>query len=96
MREVGRVTEGDRAPGSGRKAAVFAPAGCLTGVEVAERSPGRTRYRMGRVPEEPAEGWESVTVDITDAYGERTHVTPSRDELRQERAEPARRVLRRP
>jgi hypothetical protein len=25
------------------------------------------------VPEEPAEEWESVSVDITDASGERTH-----------------------
>ncbi|AEN08600.1 MULTISPECIES: DUF6461 domain-containing protein [unclassified Streptomyces] len=44
----------------------------LTGVGVTERLLGQTEYR---VAEEPDEEWRGVTADVTDAYGERTHVT---------------------
>ncbi|MFF7890226.1 hypothetical protein ACH40F_58415 [Streptomyces sp. NPDC020794] len=38
-------------------------------------------YRAGEVPEEPAEEWESITIDITDARGERTYVHVRKDQL---------------
>ncbi|MGF1344434.1 DUF6461 domain-containing protein [Streptomyces flavovirens] len=47
----------------------------LTGVGVTERLLGQTEYRVAEVPEEPDEEWRGVTADVTDAYGERTHVT---------------------
>lgn len=30
-------------------------------------------YELGLVPEQPAEEWTSVVIDITDAHGERLH-----------------------
>nr|QIZ00219.1 hypothetical protein HEP87_48345 [Streptomyces sp. S1D4-11] len=38
-------------------------------------------YRAGEVPEEPAEEWESITIDITDTDGERTYVHVGKDQL---------------
>ncbi|MFF1464433.1 hypothetical protein [Streptomyces sp. NPDC058330] len=40
-----------------------------------ERLLGQAEYQVAEVPEEPVEEWRGVTADVTDAYGERTHVT---------------------
>ena len=81
MREVGLDPAGEEAPDGDRKAAVFALTERLTGVRVTEELLAEAEYRTGDVPEEPAEEWESITIDITDAYGERTYVQLRRDEL---------------
>jgi hypothetical protein len=81
MREVGLNPAGDQAPDVDRKAAVFALAERLTGVQVTAQLLADAEYRIGEVPEEPAEEWESITIDLTDAYGERTHVQLRRDQL---------------
>ncbi|MET8331949.1 DUF6461 domain-containing protein [Streptomyces sp. NPDC005181] len=81
MREAGLNPTGDEAPDVDRKAAVFALAERLTGVQVTEQLLTEAEYGMGEVPEEPAEEWESVTIDITDAHGERTYVRLRRDRL---------------
>ncbi|MFD7377005.1 hypothetical protein [Streptomyces mirabilis] len=38
-------------------------------------------YRMTDLPKAPADEWESVTIDITDAYGKRTYVQLRPDQL---------------
>lgn len=81
MTEVGLNPTGDQAPDIDRKAAVFALAERLTGVRMTEELLAEAEYRTGEVPEEPAEEWESVTIDITDAHGERTYVQLRRDQL---------------
>lgn len=81
MREVGLNPSGDQAPDVDRKAAVFALTERLTGVQVTEELLADAEYRIGEVPEEPAEEWESISIDLTDAYGERTHVQLRRDQL---------------
>ncbi|MFI6493823.1 DUF6461 domain-containing protein [Streptomyces sp. NPDC050564] len=81
MREVGLNPTGDPAPDIDRKAAVFALADRLTGVRVTEELLMEAAYLTGEVPEEPAEEWESITIDITDAHGERTYVQLRRDQL---------------
>lgn len=81
MREVGLNPTGDEAPDVDRKAAVFALAERLTGVQVTEDLLAEAEYRTGEVPEEPAEEWESITIDITDAHGDRTYVQVERDQL---------------
>ncbi|SEG95448.1 hypothetical protein SAMN05216223_13361 [Actinacidiphila yanglinensis] len=55
------------------KAAVLALTERLTGVRLTEEVLRDAHYRLGLVPEEPVEEWTSVTVDITDAHGERFH-----------------------
>ena len=45
----------------------------LTGVGMTERLLGQAEYQVAEVPEEPVEERRGVTVDVTDAYGERTH-----------------------
>lgn len=81
MREVGLSPAGDPAPDIDRKAAVFALAERLTGVRVTEELLAEAACLTGEVPEEPAEEWESITIDITDAHGERTYVQLRRDQL---------------
>ncbi|EKX67864.1 hypothetical protein Sipo8835_18710 [Streptomyces ipomoeae] len=81
MREVGLDPTGDQAPGVDEKAAVFALAERLTGVRVTEELLARAEYRTTVVPLEPAEEWEGITIDITDARGERTYVHIDRDQL---------------
>jgi hypothetical protein len=78
MSEVGfDLPQGDGAPagGDGRdvdtKAATFALAERLTGVGVTEDLLGDAEYLLGRVPEEPAEEWTGIVIDITDAQGGR-------------------------
>jgi hypothetical protein len=80
MREVGLDPTDDEAPGVDRKAAVFALTERLTGVRVTDELLALAEFLTGDVPEEPAGSWESVTVDITDAHGERTFVL-RRDQL---------------
>ncbi|MGV9563586.1 DUF6461 domain-containing protein [Streptomyces sp. NPDC003480] len=81
MREVGLDPTGEQAPDVDRKAAVFALTERLTGVPVTEELLAEAEYRTGDVPEEPAEEWESITIDLTDAYGERTYLQLRRDQL---------------
>ncbi|MGX1267246.1 DUF6461 domain-containing protein [Streptomyces phaeoluteigriseus] len=78
LREVGFpvTSEGEHdesAPDVDRKAAVFALAERLTGIRVTESLLQHARYELGLVPEQPAEEWTRVVIDITDAHGERLH-----------------------
>ncbi|MFJ3635435.1 DUF6461 domain-containing protein [Streptomyces sp. NPDC090112] len=78
MREVGLplTPEGEHdenAPDVDGKAAVLALAERLTGVHVTESLLLDATYTRGLVPEQPAEEWTRVGVDITDAHGERLH-----------------------
>ncbi|MEU0742662.1 DUF6461 domain-containing protein [Streptomyces sp. NPDC006134] len=78
LREVGfPLTSGgehdESAPDVDRKAAVLALAERLTGVRVTESLLQNARYELGLVPEQPAEEWTGVAVDITDAHGERLY-----------------------
>ncbi|MFD9502758.1 DUF6461 domain-containing protein [Streptomyces sp. NPDC060035] len=81
MSEVGLNPAGDQAPDVDGKAAVFALAERLTGVRVTEALLAEAEYRTGEVAEEPAEEWESITIDLTDAHGEGTYVQLRRDQL---------------
>ncbi|MFF7362772.1 DUF6461 domain-containing protein [Streptomyces sp. NPDC008125] len=81
LREVGfpLTPEGEHdenAPDTDRfdgKAAVLALAERLTGVRVTESFLRDATYELGLVPEQPAEEWTSVVIDITDAHGERLY-----------------------
>ncbi|WP_329181335.1 DUF6461 domain-containing protein [Streptomyces sp. NBC_01477] len=53
------------------KAAVLALTERFTGVRLTEEVLRDAHYRVGLVPEEPAEEWTAAVVDITDAHGER-------------------------
>lgn len=81
MTDLGLDPSGDQATDVDRKAAVFALSERLTGVQVTEELLAEAVYRVGEVPEEPAEEWESVVIDITDAHGERTYMELRRDQL---------------
>lgn len=81
MTDVGLTASADEAPDTDRKAAVFALTERLTGVRVTEELLTGAEFRTAEVPEEPAEEWEAVVVDITDAHGERTYVEVRRDQL---------------
>lgn len=54
LREVGLNPDGDDAPGTDGKAAVFALAERLTGVRVTEELLAGAEYRTGEIPEAPA------------------------------------------
>lgn len=76
LREVGfpLTLEGEHdegAPDVDRKAAVLALAERLTGIRVTESLLQNATYELGVVPEQPADEWTSVVIDITDAHGER-------------------------
>jgi hypothetical protein len=78
LREVGfpLTSEGEHdesAPDVDRKAAALALAERLTGVCVTESLLQDATYELGLVPEQPAEEWTGVVIDITDAHGERLH-----------------------
>ncbi|MFF7278112.1 DUF6461 domain-containing protein [Streptomyces griseorubiginosus] len=78
LREVGfpLTPEGghdESAPDVDRKAAVLALAERLTGIRVTESLLQDATYELGLVPEQPAEEWSGVVIDITDAHGERLH-----------------------
>ncbi|MEV0415162.1 DUF6461 domain-containing protein [Streptomyces sp. NPDC050448] len=81
MVEVGLNPSGDEDHDVDTKAAVLALTERLTGVRVTEKLLAEAEYQVGEVPEEPAEEWESITIDITDAHGERTYVQLRRDQL---------------
>ncbi|MFJ2728118.1 DUF6461 domain-containing protein [Streptomyces collinus] len=55
------------------KAAVLALAERLTGVRVTESLLQDATYELGLVPEQPAEKWTGLVIDITDAHGERLY-----------------------
>ncbi|MEU0040214.1 DUF6461 domain-containing protein [Streptomyces sp. NPDC006333] len=71
----------ESAPDVDRKAAVLALAERLTGVRVTEALLQDATYELGLVPEQPAEEWTSVVVDITDAHGEHLHKEWSYEEI---------------
>ncbi|GAA2258897.1 hypothetical protein GCM10010145_33900 [Streptomyces ruber] len=78
LREVGSpLTSGgehdESAPDVDRKAAVLALAERLTGIRVTESLLQDATYELGIVPEQPAEEWTGVVIDITDAHGERLY-----------------------
>ncbi|MEU3726909.1 DUF6461 domain-containing protein [Streptomyces sp. NPDC031705] len=78
LREVGfpLTPEGEHdesAPDVDRKAAVLALAERLTGVPVTESLLQDAAYQLGLVPEQPAEEWTGLVIDITDAHGERLY-----------------------
>ncbi|MFF9408157.1 DUF6461 domain-containing protein [Streptomyces anandii] len=78
LREIGfpLTPEGEHdeyAPAVDGKAAVLALAERLTGIHVTESLLQDATYEMGPVPEQPAEKWTGLVIDITDAHGERLH-----------------------
>lgn len=78
LREVGfpLTPEGEHdegAPDVGQKAAVLALAERLTGIRVTESLLQEATYELGLVPEQPAEEWTGVVIDITDAHGQRLY-----------------------
>jgi hypothetical protein len=78
LREVGfpLTSEGEHdesAPDVDGKAAVLALAERLTGIRVTESLLQDATYELGLVPEQPAEEWTRMVIDITDAHGERLH-----------------------
>ncbi|MQY34000.1 hypothetical protein SRB17_19660 [Streptomyces sp. RB17] len=91
MREVGFAwsddegqtsdNEGETGERVDTKAAVFALAERLTGVRVTETLLQEAEYQLGHVPEEPAEEWTGIVIDITDAHGERFYREVTRDEV---------------
>ncbi|MGW2640974.1 DUF6461 domain-containing protein [Streptomyces sp. NPDC001348] len=84
MREVGLALSDDEGETNGlfhTKAAVFALAERLTGVRVTEELLRDSEYQLGHVPEEPAEDWTGIVIDITDAHGERLYKEFTRDEV---------------
>lgn len=81
MREIGFDPAGDVAEDSlVRKALLLALAERLTGVRATEEFLTRAEYRLGHVPEEPAQEGTSVVIALTDANGEglRKEVTRAR------------------
>ncbi|MFG2129511.1 DUF6461 domain-containing protein [Streptomyces sp. NPDC048751] len=84
MREVGfdlSDDEDDTDAAVDRKTAVLALAERLTGVRVTEHLLHDAEYRLGQVPEEPAEEWTGIVIDITDAHGERFYREFTREEV---------------
>lgn len=86
LREVGfpLTPEGEHdesAPDVDRKAAVLALAERLTGIRITESLLQDAAYELGLVPEQPAEEWTGVVIDITDAHGERLHREWTYDEI---------------
>ncbi|MEW2067924.1 DUF6461 domain-containing protein [Streptomyces sp. NPDC007346] len=78
LREVGfpLTAEGEHdesAPDVDRKAAVLALAERLTGIRVTESLLQDVTYELGLVPEQPAEEWTGLVIDITDAHRERLY-----------------------
>jgi hypothetical protein len=78
LREVGfPLTPGgehdESAPVVDGKAAVLALAERLTGIGVTESLLQDATYELGLVPEQPAEEWTGLVIDITDAHGERLY-----------------------
>ncbi|PSM42425.1 hypothetical protein C6Y14_14460 [Streptomyces dioscori] len=86
LREIGfpLTPEGEHdesAPDVDRKAAVLALAERLTGVRVTESLLQDAVFELGLVPEQPAEEWTGVVIDITDAHGQRLYKEWTYDEI---------------
>ncbi|MCG0283722.1 DUF6461 domain-containing protein [Streptomyces sp. PSAA01] len=84
MREIGfdlTEDEDSTGPSSNTKAAVLALTERLTGVRLTEALLKDAEYHLGHVPEEPAEEWTKVVIDITDAHGERFYKEVTREEV---------------
>ncbi|MFC9294566.1 DUF6461 domain-containing protein [Streptomyces sp. NPDC057011] len=81
LRELGLNPDGDPDPGTDTKAAVLALTERLTGVRVTADLLANSEYATAEVPQEPAEEWESITIDITDTHGEHTYAHVRRDQL---------------
>ncbi|AVZ76651.1 hypothetical protein SLUN_35020 [Streptomyces lunaelactis] len=84
MREVGfdlSDDEGDTGARVDTKAVVLALAERLTGVRVTEELLRDAEYHLGHLPEEPAEEWTGIVIDITDAHGERLYKEVTREEV---------------
>lgn len=84
MREVGfdlSDDEDDTGVYVDTKAAVLALAERLTGVRVTEELLRGAEYQLGHVPEEPAEEWSRIVIDITDAHGELLYKEVTREEV---------------
>ncbi|MEW2496299.1 DUF6461 domain-containing protein [Streptomyces nodosus] len=84
LAEVGFDLSDDEGGTSGpvdTKASAFALAERLTGVRVTEELLQRAEYQLGHVPEEPAEDWTGIVIDITDAHGKRLYLEVTRDEV---------------
>ncbi|WP_329202144.1 DUF6461 domain-containing protein [Streptomyces sp. NBC_01435] len=84
MREVGfdlSDDEGNTGVRVDTKAATLALAERLTGVRVTEKLLQEAEYRLGHVPEEPAEEWTGIVIDITDAHGRRLYKKITREEV---------------
>ncbi|WP_328907616.1 DUF6461 domain-containing protein [Streptomyces sp. NBC_00234] len=79
MREIGFDLTGNECR-TETKAAVLALTERLTGVRLTEDLLKDAEYYLGHVPEEPAEEWSKVVIDITDANGERFYKEVTREE----------------
>lgn len=79
--DLGLNPFGDRDPATDEKAAILALTERLTGVRLTPDLLEAAEYQVGEVPAEPAEEWESITVDVTDAHGKRTYAQIRRDQL---------------
>ncbi|MFE7031433.1 DUF6461 domain-containing protein [Streptomyces sp. NPDC057621] len=78
LREVGfpLTPEGEHdesAPDVDMKAAAFALTERLTGVRVTKSLLQEATYELGLVPDQPAEEWTGLVIDITDAHGKRLY-----------------------
>ncbi|MEU3527170.1 DUF6461 domain-containing protein [Streptomyces sp. NPDC038707] len=71
----------ESAPVVDGKAAVLALAERLTGIRVTESLLEDATYELGLVPEQPAEEWTGVVIDITDAHGRRLYKEWSYEEI---------------
>ncbi|MEU6534753.1 DUF6461 domain-containing protein [Streptomyces sp. NPDC047000] len=83
MHEVGFVLSDEVAAGArvDTKAAVLALTERLTGVRVTEELLQNAEYQLGQVPDEPAEEWTGIVIDITDAHGDRFYREFTREEV---------------
>ncbi|WP_406364570.1 DUF6461 domain-containing protein [Streptomyces sp. NBC_00645] len=84
MREVGFDLRDDEDGVGARvdtKAAVLALAERLTGVRVTEELLQGAEFQLGHLPEEPAEEWTGIVIDITDAHGERLYREITREQV---------------
>ena len=84
MREVGFDLRDDEDGAGARvdtKAAVLALAERLTGVRVTEELLQGAEFQLGHLPEEPAEEWTGIVIDITDAHGERLYREITREQV---------------
>ncbi|MFE0509109.1 hypothetical protein [Streptomyces sp. NPDC058964] len=53
----------------------------MTGVRVTEELLRDAEHQLGHVPEEPAEEWTGVVIDMTDVHGKRFYRAFTRDDV---------------